>query len=128
MTRRTFLGSAAAGLSTAAGLRMHSPGWRAGVASIKITPERPIWMAGYAARTKPSEGVLRDLYAKALALDDGSGRVAVLVTSDILGFPRSVSDRIAKAVQHKYHIPRDRLLLNSSHTHCGPVIGYSLRT
>ncbi len=102
-------------------------GWKAGVAKIDITPQRPLWLAGYAARTKPSEGVLLPLAAKALALEDQAGRRAVLVTSDLLGFPRTVADRIADGVQKQYQIPRDRLLLNSSHTHCGPVLDNSLR-
>ena len=38
--------------------------WRAGVAAIDITPTEPVWMSGYAARTKPSEGVLQPLNAK----------------------------------------------------------------
>ena len=43
--------------------------WRAGVASVAITPQELTWMAGYAARTKPAEGKGHDLYAKALALE-----------------------------------------------------------
>ena len=44
--------------------------WKAGVATIDITPQEPIWMAGYGNRTKPSEGVLQKLYVKALVLED----------------------------------------------------------
>ncbi len=44
--------------------------WKAGVASVVITPEEPMWMAGYASRDKPSEGKTHDLFAKALALED----------------------------------------------------------
>src|SRR6478672_5084190 len=36
--------------------------WKAGTAAVKITPEQPMWMSGYAARTKPAEGTLNDLY------------------------------------------------------------------
>ena len=42
--------------------------WKAGLAKVVITPEKPIWMSGYASRNKPSEGKIHDLYAKALAL------------------------------------------------------------
>ena len=48
-------------------------------------------MAGYAGRTKPAEGKLHDLHAKALALEDAGGRRLVLVTTDLLGFPREMS-------------------------------------
>ena len=33
--------------------------WKAGVAKTDITPAESIWMAGYGARTRPSEGVYR---------------------------------------------------------------------
>ncbi len=97
-------------------------GWKAGLARIAITPRGSLWMAGYAARTKPSEGTLQPLYAKALALEDRAGKRCVWVTSDLLGFPRAVASNIAERVQKQYQIPRECLILNSSHTHCGPVL------
>ena len=85
-------------------------------------------MAGYASRKKPSEGVIQELYAKALALEDQTGKRVVLVTSDLLGFPAAVSHNIAERAEKQYHLTRDQLLLSSSHTHCGPVIGKMLGT
>jgi hypothetical protein len=83
-------------------------------------------MAGYASRTKPSEGVVQELFAKALALEDPSGRRAVLVTSDLLGFPATISRAIAERAEKQYHLKRDQLLLTSSHTHGGPVVNQML--
>src|SRR5262245_36700219 len=99
------------------------PQWKAGVAKVKITPTEPIWMAGYAARTKPSEGVQTDLYLKALALDDGAGRPVVLVTVDLVGLRRPVADAIADRRSKEYGLTRDRLSINTSHTHSGPATG-----
>ena len=101
--------------------------WKAGVATVDITPKESIWMAGYGNRTKPSEGVLQKIYAKALVLEDETGAKTVLVTSDLLGFIKEVSDPIAERVSRKYGVPRERLALNASHTHSGPVIGHMLR-
>ena len=101
--------------------------WKAGVATVDITPRESIWLAGYGMRTKPSEGVLRNIYVKALALQDESGATTVLVTSDLLGFPKEVSDAIAEKARVKYGLPRDRLALNSSHTHSAPVVGNMAR-
>src|SRR6266849_2988619 len=72
-----------------------SADWKAGLAAVVITPERPVWMAGYAQRNKPSEGKVQDLYAKALALEDAQGHRVVLVTTDLIGFPRVLADQIA---------------------------------
>lgn len=100
--------------------------WKAGFAKINITPHHSLWMAGYAARTRASEGTLLQLHAKALALEDESGRRAVLVTTDLLGLPESVSGVVANRIEQKYGLGRDQLFFNSSHTHSGPVIGTML--
>jgi neutral ceramidase len=96
------------------------PGWKAGVATAKITPKQPMWMAGYAARKKPSQGTTQDLFAKALALEDGHGRRAVIVTMDLIGVLVSLSDAVEKRVQEQHELPPEALLLAASHTHCGP--------
>lgn len=96
--------------------------WKAGAARVSITPDGPLFLAGYGSRTKPAESAAQELYAKALAVQDQSGTVAVLVTSDMLGFPASLSRSVADAVQQRYGISRDRLSFNSSHTHCGPLV------
>lgn len=101
-------------------------GWKAGVARVVITPEQPMWMAGYAVRDHASEGTMHDLWAKALALEDASGRQAVLVTTDLLGFPKGLSDRIRDRLEEKFGLSRAQIILNSSHTHSGPVLENSL--
>ncbi len=106
----------------AAGALARGAGIEAGVARVRITPDGPIWMSGYAVRNKPSEGVLLDLWAKALALKDEKGNRVVIVTTDLIGLPRSVSDVVAARVQQQYGLDRAALVLNSSHTHTGPVV------
>jgi hypothetical protein len=96
--------------------------WKAGVASVVITPEQSMWMAGYAARTKPSEGKVNDLYAKALAIEDAQGNRLVIVTVDLLGIPRYLRDWLEIQVNERYKLPPENLLLNASHTHCGPAV------
>lgn len=102
--------------------------FRAGVARVDITPVESVWMSGYAARTKPSDGAVQRIWAKALALEDGSRGKVVIVTTDLIGLPRAVSDRVAARVAKQYGIERSRLLLNSSHTHAGPVVKPNLMT
>ncbi|MDX1983041.1 MAG: neutral/alkaline non-lysosomal ceramidase N-terminal domain-containing protein [Bryobacteraceae bacterium] len=97
--------------------------WKAGAAKYEITPTESIWMAGYAARTKPSEGVRQPIYAKALALEDASGRRAIIVTLDLVSIRRPIADAVAERVRTRHSIPRDRLLFNVSHTHSAPLAG-----
>ncbi len=94
--------------------------WKAGIATTKITPDTLMWMAGYAARKKPAEGTLHDLYAKALALEDEGGHRVVIVTLDIIGVLTSVRESVEKQVEEQYKLPPAALVLNASHTHCGP--------
>jgi hypothetical protein len=101
--------------------------WKAGVAKTDITPDGPIWLAGFGARTKPSEGVMHPIYVKALALQDESGATSVLVTSDLLGFSRVMADFVAREALSKFGLPRERLAINSSHTHSAPVTDNVLR-
>src|SRR5438128_4936400 len=96
--------------------------WKAGLASVKITPEKPVPMAGYAARTKPFDNVAQDIYAKALALEDQQGHRAVLVTTDLIGISREVAEPVCERIQEKTKLPRSQILLSSSHTHSAPTL------
>ncbi|MGB8170833.1 MAG: neutral/alkaline non-lysosomal ceramidase N-terminal domain-containing protein [Chthoniobacteraceae bacterium] len=94
--------------------------WKAGAASVVITPDSDMAMAGYAARNKPSEGKAQNLFAKSLALEDASGGRFVFVTMDLIGVPRELRTHLEKRVYEAYALPPAALLLNASHTHCGP--------
>jgi len=96
--------------------------WKAGVAAVAITPPQPMWMAGYAARTKPSEGKVHDLHAKALALADADGTQLVIVTLDLIGIDRQMRKWVVSEVNRRFGLGAESLLINASHTHCGPVL------
>jgi hypothetical protein len=98
------------------------PAWKAGAAAAKITPETSMWMAGYASRTKPSEGVELDLFAKALVLVDADGEKFALLTMDLIGVPRTLRLVIAERVEQQYGIKPSHLTINASHTHSGPEL------
>lgn len=94
--------------------------YRAGAASADITPGELMWMAGYAARKKPADGYAQNLYAKALALESADGGRVVIVTMDLIGVLRSLRDAVEKQVGQRFGLPAEAVLLNASHTHCGP--------
>jgi hypothetical protein len=81
-----------------------------------------MWMAGYASRTKPSEGTLSELRAKALVIEDSAGTRAVIVTTDLISIPRPLRQQVVKAVAQKHKLDSKGILLNCSHTHCSPVV------
>jgi len=96
--------------------------WKVGVSSETVTPNGPMWMAGYAGRTRPSEGKTHDLFVKALALQSADGTRMVFVTSDLISVPRPIRDTLEKQVAEKFGLSPDELMINCSHTHCGPEI------
>lgn len=101
--------------------------FKAGVAVPDITPRGPIWMSGYAARTKPSDGVDTPLHAKALAIEDKKGHRVVIVTTDLIGLPRQITDPLSARLGLEHNLRRSQILFNSSHTHAGPVVWPNLR-
>jgi neutral ceramidase len=46
----------------------------------------------------------------------------VLVTSDLVGFPAAVAEPICERLRDKVGLNREQILLNSSHTHTGPML------
>ncbi len=102
--------------------------WKAGAAQRAITPDAPLWMAGYAHRDHPAEGTLIELWAKALCLEDPQGQVAVVVTLDLIGIDRELSRTVCERLSQAYPLDRRRIALCASHTHTGPVVSGNLRS
>lgn len=100
--------------------------WRAGAAKQIITPKEPMWMAGYGGRTAPSSGKITDLYAKALLLEDAEQNRGLVLTLDLVGIDRELSRRIAKEISDKIDVPSQNIVICTSHTHSGPVVGKNL--
>lgn len=125
MNRRTFIANLTAAVASSLNAQ-RTPPWKAGVATIDITPDRSLWMAGFARRKQASQGTALPLHAKALALQGGSSDPVVLVTTDLLGLTARITDRVSAAIQKKHRLARAQLLFNASHTHCGPVVDEQL--
>ena len=103
-------------------LPLSAASWKAGTAKADITPKKPIWMAGYGGRTKPSEGTLHPLWAKALALEDAKGNRAVIISTDTLGMTASIYANLKARLAKEHKLQPEQIMLNASHTHTGPVL------
>lgn len=101
-------------------------GWKTGIDKINITPESSLWMAGYGGRDHTSEGKYSELWVKVLALEDAEGNQTVILTSDLLGLPKNLSDAIRASAEKEFGLKPSQIVLNSSHTHSAPVLGKSL--
>ncbi len=96
--------------------------WKAGTSAIKITPEKPIPLVGYASRTNAFKTVDQDIYAHGLALEDASGNRALLITADICILSPTVAEPICDELIAKTGLKREQILLSVSHTHSGPWV------
>ncbi len=96
--------------------------WKMGLAKAVITPEAPMYLAGYGNRTAAAEGKLHDIWIKVMALEDAAGRRGVIITSDVCGFSKASYEAICGDLKKRCGLSRDQILLNYSHTHTGPAL------
>jgi hypothetical protein len=101
-----------------------------GVAEVDITPAYPVRMTGYGNRKSEMEGVEQRIKARALAVggdarDKGGSADQgpfILVTVENCGVPAYLTDAVAQRLEQKGGILRQRFVVSSTHTHCGPAL------
>jgi len=94
---------------------------RAGRAAAKITPPAGIPMAGYY-NIRLAEGTHDDLWAKAIVLDDGQAKAA-LVSCDLISVDRETVERARKLIEESIAIPAVNVMISATHSHTGPLMG-----
>ena len=100
-----------------------------GVAVVDITPDYPIRMVGYESRKTESDGIASRLKARAIAIgsdDAAEGGPAVLVAVDNCAVGSKVTEEVAARLNKKVKLPRERLVVCSTHTHCAPGLSSGL--
>lgn len=95
--------------------------YQVGIASVDVTPSFPIRLNGFGGRTKESEGVRQQLWAKALAVSTSDADAVVVITVDTLGVPDELTERVAEKLKAQ-GLERSRIAICASHTHSGPMI------
>ena len=118
-----LLSCAAASCASAGPTRNASraPSLLVGVAQADITPKVPIRLTGYGNRTTPAEPGATRLRAKALAFGGERQASAVLITADLIGVSRSMSDEIARRLADA-GVDRAHFAFSATHTHTGPSL------
>jgi len=94
----------------------------AGVCETDITPPPGVWLSGYALRPTPAVAVHDPLMARALVLDNGFTRVALIV-ADLIAFPPEMVTHLRAGIAEAAGIGPEALLLHATHTHAGPYLG-----
>ncbi|MEC8914753.1 MAG: hypothetical protein VYB62_00505, partial [Candidatus Neomarinimicrobiota bacterium] len=90
--------------------------FRAGMAVKIVTPDPLLPVSGGVGPSRPVNNKKGDLTVRAFVLDDGITRIAI-VSTDFLGFPRALGDKVRKDVSS---IPPENILIGATHTHSAP--------
>jgi hypothetical protein len=101
-------------------------GLRAGAAAVVITPPPGTPMAGYYYQ-RGADGVHDDLHAKAIVLESGGNRAA-LVALDLISTTRDLVEDARRQIEGTARVPGRAVMISATHAHTGPVIaGRSVR-
>lgn len=92
---------------------------RAGAAKVDITPEMGVSLDGSISKNGPATSVHDRLHARALVLDDGTTKLAIVVVDQCMT-GRDVFDSAKEKVNDSIELPVDRMLLAATHTHAAP--------
>ena len=93
---------------------MFSIGWSTDI----ITPEKPVWLCGYAARNKFSNGVHDPLFVKVCYLSDGTAET-ILISCDMVSVYDRQLENVKKKIQNNSGVKN--IIFSATHTHSGPV-------
>ncbi|MDH7501706.1 MAG: neutral/alkaline non-lysosomal ceramidase N-terminal domain-containing protein [Verrucomicrobiota bacterium] len=93
-----------------------------GIASRDVTPDLPIWLAGYAARNRPADKIDHPLAARAIAFRDQSDQSCVLVAVDNCEVSAEFAAPALKSIQDKHGLNPGQVIIVSSHSHSTPVL------
>ncbi len=98
----------------------------AGSAKVDITPPLTIPYLGYEPRHALFAGVHDPLYARAVALDDGTTQVILLAvdaigySNDLLGPGRNFTAEVRQRIQARTGVPAAHIMLTTTHAHSTP--------
>ena len=114
-----LLGLAGGGLVGEAAAQEVARVFRAGAAVVDVSPAKlPAVVNGGFLEAK-ADAVLDPLRARALVLDDGSTRIALVVVDSCM-MPRELIDGAKEIAGRRTGLPVDRMLISATHTHSAP--------
>ncbi|MSU56948.1 MAG: hypothetical protein EXS35_01985 [Pedosphaera sp.] len=93
--------------------------FRAGAAAANITPWMGVSINGNMTDHKGAS-VHDQLHARAIVLDDGQTRLAIVVADSCMIY-RETFDAAKKLVRERTGLPAENILMSATHTHSGPA-------
>jgi hypothetical protein len=107
--------------AAAEGAAAEARSFRAGAAQVDITPtEFPIINSGGFLERQADRAHDR-LMSRALVLDDGAMRIALVVVDNLM-LPRELLDDVKRQASEATGMPSERMLISATHTHSAPSV------
>ncbi|REJ71867.1 MAG: hypothetical protein DWQ29_22530 [Planctomycetota bacterium] len=92
---------------------------RAGAVVVDVTPRNLPVLVNGSMVSRSADQVKTPINARAIALDDGSERIAIVVVDSCM-MPRPLLDEVKKLAADRVGIAADRILIAATHTHSAP--------
>jgi hypothetical protein len=93
---------------------------KAGAAEKEITPEYPVFLAGYPHVKRISEGTHDPLLANAVYLEN-NGHAALIISLDLLLIGIDTARKLRKRIAVALNIPENTVFASCTHSHSGPL-------
>ncbi|MDR1865992.1 MAG: hypothetical protein LBR08_10530 [Bacteroidales bacterium] len=97
---------------------------RCNTATVDITPEGHVLLAGFAARVGLSTTVHRPLKSTCLVIERDTARLCIIV-NDMMELSIGLADDLRREISAQTGIPAGNIFLHCTHTHSAPRVGGS---
>lgn len=94
---------------------------RIGTATRTLTPDRLLYLGGFASRSHPMTGVADDIGVRAVSFTE-DGRTVVLASCDLLGLDPEAVVAIKETVTARTGLEPEAILVACTHTHSAPLV------
>lgn len=84
-----------------------------------ITPQYPIYLAGFAHRRGYATKVAHNLYVKT-SLIQKDGQKIIFIVADLIWWDDSFVSQLQDEIESKYDIPKEQICFHATHNHSGP--------
>ncbi|MDO8994257.1 MAG: hypothetical protein Q7U83_14385, partial [Daejeonella sp.] len=99
--------------------------FRAGASTANISPSLGEGIAGGWMPLPLATHIHDELHARSLVLDDGKVRLVIMVVDNV-ELPREVFDAAKLLITEETSIPKERIMMSSTHTHSSTWVGHEI--
>lgn len=79
-------------------------------------------LAGDSSPDHSAGTMAKDIFARALAIDDGLGGRAVILSAELLAIPRLLAERVAADIMKAHGLERGQIVISAGGTHSAPFV------